>query len=427
MVFPLRGADGLFRPFLTRVLPLRGEDGRILQWFGTNTDITELRQMEDALQEAARRKDEFLAMLAHELRNPLAPILNGLVILRMSEADREAVEKARSMIERQVLHMSRIVDDLLDVSRIQRGKVTLVAERLDLARLVRTVIEDQRTVCKKAGLTIEEALPEVPVWVEGDATRLTQVVANLVQNSIKFSERGGKIAARVEADLDKAQAVLAIRDTGVGIDPDMLPRLFVTFAQADSSLDRSRGGLGMGLALVKGLVELHGGEVQASSAGPGQGAEFIVRLPLQPEPAAIVDQPIAPRPPDEPLRILVVEDNRDTAESLRMLLELFGHEVTVAHSGPAGVQAARQSTPDVVLCDIGLPGMDGYGVVGELRRNPSTARTRVIALTGYGSAQDRLRSQEAGFDAHLVKPVQPQVLQDLFARTGHTSWGRPGT
>jgi PAS domain S-box-containing protein len=369
------------------------------------------------LQEASRHKDEFLAMLAHELRNPLAPVLNGLHVLRLSEGDRQAVEQARGMMERQVQHLSRIVDDLLEVSRFTRGKLTLRPERLDLARLVRVTAEDHRHVFERAGLGLDLGVPELPVWVHGDPTRLAQVLSNLLQNAAKFTGRGGRVAVRVGTDEARRQAVLAVRDTGAGIDPDLLPRLFAPFAQADRSLERVKGGLGLGLALVKGLVDLHGGEAHAASEGPGRGAEFTVRLPRQPEPPALTAMPSTPGRTAKRLRILVVEDNQDAADSLRLLLELFGYDVAVAYSGPAGVKAAEDWQPDVVLCDIGLPGMNGYEVAGALRRNPATANARMIAVTGYGSDEDRRRSEAAGFDAHLTKPADPAAIQELLARS----------
>jgi CheY-like chemotaxis protein len=318
-------------------------------------------------------------------------------------------------MERQVAHMSRIVDDLLDVSRITRGKIQLRPERVDLARLVRHAVEDDHAAFEGAGLGTRADLPEVPVWVQGDPTRLTQVVGNLLQNAVKFTPRGGTVSVRLSADAGRKQAVLAVRDSGIGIDPDLLPRLFEPFAQADRSLDRSKGGLGLGLALVKGLAELHGGEAHAASGGPGQGAEFVVRLPMQPEPAALTGVPEAPTQAGKRLRVLVVEDNRDAADMLRLLLEINGYDAAVAYSGPGGVEAAKSWRPDVVLCDIGLPGLDGYGVVRELRQDPATAHARVIAVTGYGSDEDRRKSGEAGFDAHLVKPADPARLQELLA------------
>jgi signal transduction histidine kinase len=366
------------------------------------------------LTEADRRKDAFLAMLAHELRNPLAPLRNALHVIGQRGGADPAFRQSQEMMERQVRQLARIVDDLLDVSRIVRGKIQLRPERLDLARLVRTAVEDHRSIFQQAGLGLGVDVPELPVWVMGDSIRLAQAFSNLLQNAAKFTESGGRVSVRVTVGGTGEKAEVVVRDTGIGIGPDMLPRLFETFAQADRSLDRSKGGLGLGLALVKGLTELHGGEVHAASAGPGRGSEFTVRLPVEPEPAALSAVPTCPRHDGKRLRILVVEDNRDSADSLRMLLELYGYEVTVAHSGPAGVKTAEEWGPDVVLCDIGLPGMDGYGVVGRLRRNPVTAKARMIAVTGYGSADDRRRTQEAGFDQHMVKPVDPEALRQVL-------------
>jgi signal transduction histidine kinase len=377
-----------------------------------------LRKSEEAVKEASRRKDEFLMMLAHELRNPLAPLRNALQVLKLSGGDHQAIEKSRSMMERQVAHLGQIVDDLLDVSSLISGKVILRSERLDLARLVRLAAEDHRLDFEQAGLDFSVDSPEVPIWVSGDATRLTQVIDNLLSNARKFTERGGRVEVRVKVEPDVQQAVLTIHDTGVGIDSDMLSRLFDTFAQADRSLDRSKGGLGLGLSTVRGLVELHGGQVRAASAGRGRGSEFTVRLPAQPEPAALTEVLTEPSHDGHQQRILVVEDNRDSADSLRMLLELYGYEVNVAYTGPDGVKAAEEWHPSVVLCDIGLPGLDGYGVARQLREKPATAKTRMIAVTGYGSDDDRYRSREAGFDRHMVKPVDPEALHQALCALG---------
>jgi signal transduction histidine kinase len=376
-----------------------------------------LKKSEEALKEAGRRKDEFLMMLAHELRNPLAPLRNALEVLKLSSGDGPAVEKIRAMMERQVSHLGRMVNGFLDVSRLIGGKVTLRSERLDLARLVRVAAEDQRPAFKEAGLDLAVDAPEVPLWVTGDPTRLTQVIDNLLHNARKFTERGG-VQLRVHADPQDRQAVMTVRDSGIGIEPEMLPRLFETFAQADRSLDRSKGGLGLGLSVVRGLVALHCGQVRAASAGPGLGAEFTVRLPAEPEPAALTQMPTAAVQDRKHRRILLVEDNRDTADTLRMLLELYGYEVTVAYTGPDGVKAAEERQPNIVLCDIGLPGLDGYGVARRLRGNPTTAKAHMIAVTGYGSEDDRYRSREAGFDRHLVKPVDPADLKQALASLG---------
>jgi len=376
----------------------------------------DLAAANEALREAYRRKDEFLAMLAHELRNPLAPIRTGLQVLSLPQADRTATDKVREMMVRQIQHMGRIVDDLLDVSRIHQRKVPLRRERLDLARLVRLAADDNRPAFDAAGVGLTVDTPADPVWVLGDQTRLNQVVGNLLHNALKFTDQGGSVSVRV-AD-GSGRATIAIRDTGVGIEPDMLARLFTPFAQADRSLARSNGGLGLGLALVKGLTDLHGGTVRATSAGPGRGSEFVVELPVQPGPTPV---PMSAPPPVGDrgrLRVLVVEDNRDAADSLQVLLELFGYTVEVAYPGTAGVAAAQTFAPDVILCDIGLPGLDGYKLAAQLRQNPATAQACLIALTGYGTDEDRRKSKEAGFDAHLTKPADPAALRALLNRGG---------
>jgi PAS domain S-box-containing protein len=416
--FPLRRHDGQMRWHLSRAVPVRDDRGRVGRWFGTNTDITDRIEVEAALKDADRRKDQFLAMLAHELRNPLAPVLTGLQVLRLAEADRDTAEQIRSMIERQIRHLTRLVDDLLDVSRITQGKIQIRRERIDLAALVRTAAEDRRPILEQAGMKLVLDVVDGPVWVAGDATRLAQVLNNLLDNAAKFRNGGDSVTVRMTVDEPVRQAVIHVQDHGIGIAPEMFPRLFEVFAQADRSLDRSRGGLGVGLSVVKGLVRLHGGEVDAASGGPGQGAAFTVRLPLKDELAALTEIPAAPREPAaKPLRVLVVEDNRDAADSLRMLLALLGHEAAVAYNGLEGVRQGREWRPDVVLCDIGLPGLDGYAVAGELRQDPATAGARLIAITGYGQDEDRRRTLQAGFDHHLTKPVDPAVLQPLLVGT----------
>jgi signal transduction histidine kinase len=373
------------------------------------------QKAEEALRESDRRKDEFLAMLAHELRNPLAPIRNAVQVLRYKANEPATVEQMRQMIDRQVQHVTRIVDDLLDVSRIRRGKIRVRRERLDLTRLTRLNVEDNSETFERAGVALRMDLPASPVWVKGDATRLAQVLDNLLNNAAKFTERGGEVTVTLATEEDQGFAILTVRDTGIGIEPELLARLFEPFSQADRTLDRSKGGLGLGLALVKGLIDLHEGNVEAVSDGPGRGTRFILRLPLEKEPEALEEKPVSGAPGSKHLRVLVVEDNRDSAESLRVLLELFGYDVTVAYTGPDGVEAAKRSHPDVVVCDIGLPGMDGFAVAEKLRQSPETAETRLIAVTGYGREEDRRRALEAGFDEHLVKPVDPEQLLGQLA------------
>ncbi len=357
-------------------------------------------------------------MLAHELRNPLAPIRNAVHVLKLTGSREPMLMQARDMIDRQVGHMARLVDDLLDTSRLARGKILLRTQRLDLTRLVHDTLEDYRSLLAENGLTLESVLPEAPLHVDGDVTRLAQVIGNVLHNASKFSDAGGVVTVQLAAENGDglaAAAVLRVRDTGIGMDRDMLERVFDTFSQADSSLDRSRGGLGLGLALVRGLVQLHGGEVRAASPGLGAGTEIAIRLPLVDAVPPVAPPVAAPDAGPGVNRVLVIEDNRDAAESMRILFAMTGHEVQVAHAGPAGVAAARAFHPQVVLCDIGLPGgMDGYAVARAIRCDPGLRTVRLIALSGYGQEEDRRRSREAGFDAHLIKPVDFADLRRLI-------------
>jgi PAS domain S-box-containing protein len=388
-------------------------------------DITDRKAAEQALKEADRRKDEFLAMLAHELRNPLAPIRNAVELLKFLGAPHADLAAVHAMIERQVTHLAHLVDDLLDVSRISRGKILLRKQPLDLVALVCAAIDDHRPLLRDAGLSLTVQLPDRPLWMTGDPTRLAQVADNLLHNAGKFTDAGGRVTVQFTEQAAAAPgaapwAVLTVRDTGIGLSADIVGRLFEPFSQADSSLDRSRGGLGLGLALVKGLAQLHGGSVQASSPGLGRGAEFTVRLPLHVANAAVPVAPaVAPRALDErqyPARkVLIIEDNRDAAESTRMLLRFAGHDVSVAFTGAAGLAAAQRSRPDVVLCDLGLPGgLDGFAVARAMRADPALAGIALIALSGYGQDEDKRRAAEAGFGHHLTKPVDPHRLTGLL-------------
>ncbi|MGK3961571.1 ATP-binding protein [Sorangium sp. So ce118] len=382
--------------------------------------VAELEQTQDALREADRRKDEFLAMLAHELRNPLAPLVNAVELLEVAGPKAPVVERARAIMSRQIGHMARLVDDLLDISRISRGKIALSLERLDLVELARATALDYRSLLEARGVRFELALPAAPVWLRADATRLAQAIGNLLQNANKFTDDGGSVRLSVVPDPARGAVSVEVADTGVGMDPALLERIFEPFTQAEQSLARSRGGLGLGLALVKGVVELHGGSVRAASAGVGRGAAFTIALPLgsaAPRSAAAA----APRSAAGPSasrarRILIIEDNLDAADSLRLLLERRGHAVSVAHSGADGVAAARTARPDVILCDIGLPGeMNGYGVARALRGESAMEGTLMVALTGYGQDEDRKLACAAGFDAHLTKPVAQATLERLLA------------
>ncbi|MGK4006123.1 PAS domain S-box protein [Sorangium sp. So ce1036] len=404
------------RWYLCRALAVRGPAGEIVRWYGTCTDIHDQQCAEATLKEADQRKDEFLAMLGHELRNPLGPIRNAVEILQRNGLPHSLLSRACGVIERQVSHMARLVDDLLDVSRVASGRIQLRKERCDLTQLVRQTAEDYRATLEANGLTLVVEAPAEPLWVHGDHTRLSQALSNVLHNAGKFTDPGGRVTVSLSA-ASEGSAVIRVRDTGIGVDPAMLSRMFEPFSQADRSLERSRGGLGLGLALVKGLVELHGGAASAESAGVGHGTEVRLSLPLSRGLEPSPDRAAPPSAVDaRPLRVLIIEDNADAAESLQMLLAMDGYQVEVALSGPAGVEAARSFRPEVILCDIGLPGgMDGYGVARALKGSLGFAPSLMIALTGHGREEDRRRSREAGFDMHIIKPIDPSSLQDVLA------------
>ncbi len=364
------------------------------------------------LKEADRRKDEFLATLAHELRNPLAPIRNGLQLLRLSGGNGVPGEKARAMMERQLDQMVRLVDDLMDVSRINQGKIELRKERIDLAAVLTTAIETSRPLIEAMGHQLEVVLPEQALEVEADLTRLAQVFSNLLNNASKYSERGGHIT--LIAERQGSDALVTVRDKGIGIAADQLPRIFEMFSQVKSALERSQGGLGIGLSLVKQLLEMHGGRIEARSDGPGRGSEFIVRLPAC---SASQRHPhIEACRPDikTALRILVVDDNRDSADSLAEVLGLMGGDTRTAYDGEEAVASALEFRPDAIVLDIGLPKLNGYEACRRIRALPGINRAVLIAQTGWGQDEDRQRTQSAGFDHHLVKPVDPDLLMKLL-------------
>jgi PAS domain S-box-containing protein len=388
------------------------DDGLSIFW----NDVTERKRTELALREADRRKDEFLAILSHELRNPLAPVRNACSVLERAAPGSEAAERARTVIARQVDHLARLVDDLLDVTRISRGKVRLHRVATDVAEVARRTAEDLRSLFAARRLELDVATPHSPMWVDGDPVRLAQVIGNLLQNAAKFTSPGGHVGlavARAGPDV-----LLRVVDDGAGISPDLLGALFQPFTQAERTLERSRGGLGLGLALVKGIVELHGGTVVAHSAGEGRGAEFVVALPEVAAPSLAGLRPAPGSAAGSVRRVLVVEDNADAAASMRDVLELRGHEVYLAGDGPAGIEAARRVLPDLVLCDVGLPGMDGYEVARRLRADPALSGVTLVALTGYATAQDAARARQAGFHHHLTKPADLDAITGLLEGSG---------
>ncbi len=378
-------------------------------------DVSTTRERANELAEAVRRKDEFLAMLAHELRNPLAPIRNAAQILQHSECSEETVRSASAMIERQVGQMVRLVDDLLDVSRINRGKINLRRERIELASLVHHAVEAVRSIYKSMGIDLTVTLPPKPVYLYADPTRLTQVLGNLLNNACKFSDNGGCISLAVEEE--DGRAVIRVKDTGVGIAADQLSRIFDMFTQVDTSLERSVSGLGIGLTLVKSLVEMHEGTVEVSSAGLGHGSEFVVRLPvLTVTPESPLEKTLdAPPPPPTGRRILIVDDNQDSAITLAMLLKCIGNETHTAYDGVEALKAAANFQPEIVLLDIGLPKLNGYEVARKIRDQAWGQNMVLVALTGWGQEEDRQKSKEAGFNAHLVKPVERSVLMKLLS------------
>ena len=397
------------------VTSLHDSEGRLRGFAKVTRDLSERKRME-TLEEQGRHLTEFLAMLAHELRNPLAPIRNALGIMSMNKQLPPQAAWARDVIERQSGILTRLVDDLLDVSRITRGKLRLQAAPMDINTAVQRAVETSRPLIDARRHKLHIALPEAPVFVHGDITRITQVILNILNNAAKYTPEGGEIW--LEAAERGGDAVVRVRDTGVGISPEMLDRVFDLFAQGERSIDRSEGGLGIGLTLARRIVALHGGRIVARSEGNGKGSEFVVTLPrltLQP---GVNGYPVEDfkLPTGTPKRsILVVDDNADAASSMALLLRMVGHEVEIEHDGPAALKRVAQSPPQIVLLDIGLPGMSGYDVARELRSGATGTAMRIFALTGYGADEDRRRSLEAGFDGHLVKPVLPAELFNAIA------------
>jgi PAS domain S-box-containing protein len=398
------------------ISPVRDSAGRIVGASKVARDITERKRAEEAIREADLRKDQFIALLAHELRNPLAPLRNGLHVIRLAGSDTNAIAKAGEMMERQLGHMVRIVDDLLDISRIGQNKMELRRASVLLTDVVSSAAETARPAIEAAGLEFTTSLPPEPIHLDADLTRLAQVFSNLLTNSAKYTESGGHVWLTAECQGD--EVVVVVRDTGIGIPPDALPRIFDMFSQADRSIERSTGGLGIGLALVKGIVEMHGGRVAAMSEGQGKGSTFTIKLPVLRSPTTTVvavasDSEKTAAGPRQ--RILVVDDNRDSAILMAMMLKLGGNEVETAHDGVEAIDKAQRFRPEAILMDVGMPRLDGYEATRRIREEPWGRSIVIVALTGWGQDEDKARSQEAGCDGHLVKPVKLSELENLLA------------
>ena len=428
---------GEFRWYLSRATPLRDDAGQVVRWYGTATDIEAQKRAEARLRKADRRKDEFLGMLGHELRNPLAALMSGLEVWRrMAPADDARLARVRETMVRQAQQLRRLIDDLLDVTRVTRGKVTLERKPLDLRRVTEAAVVGAREqLAARHQRLVVECDPE-PLPVLGDALRLEQAVANLLSNASKYTPEGGRIEVRAVRASDRADAALvAVRDTGIGLSPEDAENAFDMFWQRDTSSVRSQGGLGLGLPLVRTLVELHGGRVEVHSEGPGQGSEFVVRLPLSrephPEDAAPAEAPsAAAEPPPKagsasPGRVLVVDDNQDLARNIQFLLQEAGYTSLLAHDGPRALELTRRFHPDVILLDLGLPELDGYEVARTLRQSPEFEHLGIVAISGYGLPADRARTRAAGFDAHVTKPVDPPALVSLIERVRRKANTRP--
>jgi PAS domain S-box-containing protein len=386
--------------------------GRLRGFAKVTRDLTARKRVEE-LEAGERRITEFIAMLGHELRNPLAPIRNAVAILRAGQHDAKAEDRAAGVIERQVDHLTRLVDDLLDVSRITSGKIELRKENLDLATAVRSAVETMRPVLEHKCQAFEVRHDGVPLFVAGDHTRLTQIVMNLLNNASKYTPSGGHIA--VEIEKHEAHAIVGVEDDGVGMSADLLPRVFDLFVQGERSLDRADGGLGLGLTLVRRLAHLHGGTVIASSKGPGQGSRFEVRLPLVAPTERVTEKVPPPKPTGGKHRVLVVDDNEDSAVTMATLVSMWGHEARTAHDATGALAAAAEKWPDVVLLDIGLPQVSGFEVAKQIRALPGLSNVVLIAMTGYGQENDRRRTSEAGFAHHLIKPVPPETLKEILS------------
>jgi signal transduction histidine kinase/CheY-like chemotaxis protein len=412
----VRRVDGSHGWTLSRAVPMFGADGEIEEWIGAASDITERKMAEQKLRELDRRKDEFLAMLAHELRNPLAPIGAAADLLQRAQPSESLVRTTSQIIGRQVRHMTELIDDLLDVSRVTRGLVELEEAVLDVGQVAAEAVEQVTPLVQARHQDLQVQLPPAQVLVCGDKKRLVQVLANILNNAAKYTQEGGRL--RLEVEADAGQVRIAVSDNGIGMAPEVVARAFELFAQAERSADRASGGLGLGLALVRSLVELHGGTVACESPGLGKGSRFMVTLPRLTERHTAAPGPAGGEaaPNTGALRILVVDDNEDAADTLAMLLEASGHEVMVEHCPHRALARVRETAPQVCLLDIGLPDMDGAELARRLRAMPETAHAMLVAVTGYGQESDRARTRDAGFDHHLVKPLDLDKLHAILDR-----------
>jgi PAS domain S-box-containing protein len=395
------------------ITAVRAEDGSLMGFAKVTRDLTQKRKSEE-LELADRQKNEFMAMLAHELRNPLAPISNGLQLLKVNGIDSSTLKQTTEMMDRQLSHLVRLVDDLLDVSRVVTGKMAFEKQAVDLATVVHRAVEETEPIIDARGHELMLTVPARPIIVDADLQRLAQVVSNLVVNAAKYTDVPSQIWLSVEKQGD--EAVIRVKDTGIGIPPELLPKIFDLFTQVDNSLARTRGGLGIGLHVVRRIVEAHGGTVVANSAGLGLGSEFVVRLPIS-QSAVAAGQSLDqwPAAASTKRRVLVVDDNADAATTTCTLLKAWGHDVQAVHSGPAAIERVREFQPQIILLDIGLPGMSGYEVAKHVRQEPSSQGVVIAALTGYGQEADRERSRKSGFDYHLTKPADPALLASVLA------------
>jgi len=422
--FRMPTADGQLRWLSGKGEIIRDGSGRPVRMLGVNYDITQRKQDEEALKEADHRKDKFLATLAHELRNPLAPIRNALQVMRLAGSDRGLMEQARSMMDRQLDQMVRLIDDLLDVSRISTGKLALRKERVELAAVITNAVDTARPVIEAAGHELIIKLTPQPVFLDADPMRLAQVFANLLNNAAKYTDRGGRIW--LTATYEDDQLAVSVRDTGIGIPPEQLSAVFEMFTQLDPSLGKSQGGLGIGLMLVKQLLDMHGGTIEAHSEGTGSGAEFIVRMPVANTDPAAAAGCAERQGQDAPhCRILVADDNADAAESMGMMLRLMGNDVRTAYNGLEALEEAAAFRPNVVLLDIGMPHLNGYEAARRIRAETWGQDTLLIALTGWGQEEDKRRAAEAGFDRHFTKPVHPADVLNVIAQLKAASSREP--